>query len=104
MDFDPDSILKDDALRKIWAIDDTGIVVFKMKDLNSHIFIPPKTDDTLFGIFMHPYIKPKHGSEARWDAEASVAELMDFTKDNSGVMKGLVPYEHRISPVCNLDD
>jgi hypothetical protein len=64
MDFDPDSILKDDALRKIWAIDDTGIVVFKTKDLNLHIFITPKTDDTLFGTFMHPYIKPKHGSEA----------------------------------------
>lgn len=43
------------------------------------MLVVPETDDKLHGIFMHPYIEPEDGSNCRWDAEASMAELVYFT-------------------------
>jgi len=92
MEFDIAGIQKDDVLRKIWENEEPGFVKFQTNDPRSMLFLTPQTDDALFGIFLHPFIEAKDDSAHKWNAEASMEDLLKFTESCSGIVKRLVPY------------
>jgi hypothetical protein len=91
MDLDQARLDADDVLGPIWKNGAPGFVALHTNDPRSLMLVVPPTAEKLYALFMHPFLEAKNGNERRWDAEASMTEFVEATRDTSGIIKRIVP-------------